>query len=206
VFAGEPSAADYDRASDAFFALQDRYRTPKWFYADLGYSALAWAAVLSLVGAFRRGGGKALSTRRLFPVLGATALGLALLAVGLLAGPLQSIGRDQVPWWADSYGLVIFSTVATMAILTPVVAVLTLSPILLTRRRPAPLLSLGIGWLGGFVVGLVYLAPLFATALLVATVAEPGGWATSTAGGLLFWLLLNARAIWLGTSPSKALP
>lgn len=196
------AVTNHDAATDAFYAVLDRFETWKWGYADWGCSALAWAGLVLLVVVIRRGRGRGWTTRKLFPVLATTACGLALLFAGLLVGPLQEIGRGQIPAWADSYGIVLFSTFALMAILAPVVAVLTLSPILFTRRRPASLWSLGIGWFGGAVTGLVYMLPMFVAGILIATAGDAGGWATSTAGALLGWAFLNARAIWLGIHPA----
>ena len=198
-------APDYDAASSAFDSLQLRYATSKWLYADLGYSSLAWAALILAVTVVRRER-RGLTTRRWLPIVGATLLALALLLTGMLASAFQSVGRGMAPEWADTLAIPIFGAMASVMLLVPVALALTLSPVIFTRRRPAPLFALGQGWVGGFVASLIYLLPIAAAALLLGTVAEAGGWATSPAGGLMLWLFLNARATWLGVSPAKALP
>lgn len=199
---------DFDAASDAFHSLQDQYRTLKWLYADLGYSALSWG-VLALTVAFIRNDGEGrLTTRSGLLTSLATLAGLGLLLTGLLASGLQPMGREQIPEWADSFAIVLFGALALMAIIAPTVFALALWPVVFTQRQPAPLLAAsGRGWMTSVIVTVVYLVPIAGAAVLLISVGQTAGWAASPAGALLLWSLLNARAIWLGQSANTpALP
>jgi len=192
-------APDFDSASDAFHTLQNQYRTPKWLYADMGYAAVAWGALLLVMAFFRSGGNAGLTTRSGLLIGLAVLAGIGLLFVGFLASGLQPLGRQQVPAWSDSFGIVLFGAVIATMIILPVAMALGMSPLFLRRRQPAALFSLrGRGWLTSGVVSAIYLIPLMGTAVLLLSIVDAGGWATSTSGVLLGWVLLNARAVWLG--------
>ncbi|HYC97003.1 hypothetical protein [Brevundimonas sp.] len=183
----------FDRASRDFHALQDRYETPKWLYADLGYAAMAWSLLLyvAAVGGWR-------ATRRVTVVV---PLSLALLVTGLFASAFQAVGREQVPEWADTLAIPLMGAVGVGIVLLPVVLALALAPILFTRRDPVVLWSVvGRRWGTSLVVSLMYLAPAGLAVLAVLVAWQTGGWAISTGGAVMLWLLLNARAIWLGRS------
>lgn len=198
---------DFDAASDAFHALQDQYRTLKWLYADLGYSALAWGVLALVVAFFRSGGGGRMTTRSGLLVSLATLAGLGLLLTGLMASGLQPMGREQIPEWADSFAIVLFGALALTAVIAPVVLALALWPAAFTRREPASLFAArGRGWLTSVVITVVYLLPIAGAAVLLISVGQTAGWAASTGGALLLWSLLNARAIWLGPSADRDQP
>lgn len=187
----------FDRASRDFHALQDRYETPKWLYADLGYAAVAWSLLLyiaALVGLR--------PTRRAIIVIPVSLAAVGLLVIGLIAAAFQAVGRQQVPDWADTLAIPLVGAVGLGIVLLPLVLTLALTPILFTRRAPVVLWSVvGRGWATSLVVSLIYLAPAALAVLAVLVAWQPGGWAISTGGAILLWLLLNARATWLGRAP-----
>lgn len=186
----------FSEASRDFHALQDRHRTSKWLYADLGYSALAWA-LLSLVIAVLN---PCLAPdRRAIVVLPTSLAAVGLLVIGGAASALQPLGRQQVPEWADTAAIPLMGAALIGLILLPVVLTLSLAPILLTRRMPARLWSVrGRSWLASASATLIYLPPTLLGLLCLATIPSAGGWAVSPGGAVLVWLMLNARAIWLG--------
>lgn len=189
---------DFDVASDAFHALQDKYRTTKWLYADLGYAAVAWAALLAAMAVFRPNGQ---GTRSLWSVLSVTLAGAGLMVVGVIASGVQSIGREQVPVWADTP---IFLLVAMnlAVVFIPLMLALAMSPLIFTKRQPAGLFALkGRGWVTSLITTLIYAPPIALGAVTLIAIVEPGGWAFSTGGALLIGSMLNARAVWLGRSP-----
>ncbi len=186
---------DFRYASAAFHANQDRYRTKKWLYADLGYSSAAWACLLSLISAFNPG---LHATRRLVALVPASLAVVGLTVLGSVASAIQSSGRYQVPEWADSLAIPLFGSIIIGAFLMPIVLAFALAP-LLTRRSPTSLLAVrGRGWWTAIPVTTIYAGPVVAGILVQITVVEAGGWAISLAGAILVWLMLNARAIWLG--------
>jgi len=194
----EPDRMDsFDRASRDFHALQDRYETPKWLYADFGYAALAWSLLLYLVATVGLR-----PTRRATVVVPVSLTAVGLLVVGSCASAFQSFGRQQLPEWADTLAIPLMGAIGIGIILLPLVLALALAPILFTRRVPVVLWSVaGRGWGTSLVVSLIYLAPAVLAALAVLVAWQTGGWAISTGGAVLLWLLLNARAIWLGRVP-----
>lgn len=191
-----PEMASFDQASDDFHALQDRYRTSKWLFADLGYAAVAWSLLLALVSAFRadvRGSRSAW-------LMGAMTLGGgSLMIVGTIATGLQSMGRQQLPEWADSVGIVIFGAIGMGLFLIPMLVIFALAPLLFTQRQPEGLFAVrGRGWATSVVATMAYLPWLALGVLMQIGVIEAGGWAYSTGGALLIAVMLNARSVWLG--------
>lgn len=192
----------FDRASREFHALQDRYETPKWLYADLGYAALAWALLLIVAGAVNPTLGP---DRRGRVVVPASVAAVALTVTGVAASAFHLSGRRQLPEWSDTLAIPLMGAVGLGMFLLPVVLCLTLAPLVFTRRAPVGLWSLrGRGWATSILVSLVYLGPALLGALALVTILEAGGWAVSTGGAILLWLMLNARAVWLGRKPGVA--
>jgi|FLYM01.1.fsa_nt_gi hypothetical protein len=189
----------FDQASRDFHALQDRYRTSKWLYADLGYAAFAWSLLALAVAVLNP---RLAPDRRGTVVLPASLAAIGLLVVGAAASAIHPFERRQVPEWADTLAIPLMGAGLMGLMLLPVVLAFTLAPILLTRRAPASLCSVrGRSWLASVPVTLIYLAPTLLGLLCLATIPSAGGWALSTGGAILVWLLLNARAIWLGRTP-----
>lgn len=196
---GEAVGTDsFDRASSDFHALQDRYETSKWLYADLGYAALAWALLLVVVAAVNPTLG---ADRRWLVVVLASLTAVALTVVGVAASAFHLSGRQQLPEWSDTLAIPLMGAAGLGVFLLPVVLCLALAPLVFTRRVPVGLWSVrGSGWVTAISVSLIYLGPALLGALAFATIPEAGGWAISTGGAILLWLMLNARAIWLGRS------
>lgn len=191
---GSVGTDSFDRASRDFHALQDRYGTPKWLYADLGYAAVAWSLLLYIAATVGLR-----PTRRPTVVVPVSLAAVALLMTGMIASAFQAFGRQQVPEWGDSLAIPLMGAVGLGIVLLPLVLFLALAPVLFTRRAPVVLWSVvGRGWATSLVVSLIYLAPAVLAALTVLVAWQAGGWAMSTGGAVLLWLLLNARAIWLG--------
>lgn len=195
----------FDRASSAFHALQDRYRTAKWLYADLGYAAVAWSLLLLVVSGIHP---TLRADRRIALVLPAALAAVALMVVGLAASALHLSSRRELPEWSDTLAIPLAGAFLLGLLLLPVVLSLALAPAIFTRRLPAPLWALrGRGWGTAIPVSLIYLAPILLGALTLIGIPDAGGWAVSTGGAILVWLMLNARAIWLGRAPdASALP
>lgn len=190
---------DFTAASEAFKELQSQYRTSKWVWADLGYAAIAWGVLAGLVALLRPDRRAPLTSRRWAVVLPVVIGGLFLVNGGLLAARLQSIGREQVPEWADSIAVSIMVAGAFVTVVAPIYLLFTVTPLFLRQRKPASLFAPGVGWIGGFLVSLAYLLPLALSVFLVFSLfGGAGGWAISTGGALLTWATLNARAHWLG--------
>lgn len=203
---GDPVGMDsFDRASRDFHALQDRYETSKWLYADLGYAAMAWALLLIVVAAINP---KLGADRRWLVVVPASLTAVALTVVGVAASAFHLSGRQQLPEWSDTLAIPLMGAAGLGVFLLPVVLCLALAPLVFTRRVPVGLWSVrGCGWATAIPVSLIHLAPALLGALALATIPEAGGWAISTGGAILLWLMLNARAIWLGRKPEPpALP
>lgn len=196
---GETVGMDsFDRASSDFHALQDRYETSKWLYADLGYAALAWALLLIVVAAVNPTVG---ADRRWLVVFPASLTAVALTVVGVAASAFHLSGRHQLPEWSDTLAIPLMGAVGLGIFLLPIVLCLALAPLVFTRRAPISLWSMrGRGWGTAVPVSLIYLGPALFGALALATIPQAGGWAVSTGGAILLWLMLNARAIWLGSS------
>jgi hypothetical protein len=203
LYSGE---LDFEAASNRFHDLQDRYRTAKWLWADYGYAAIAWGVLAGLVAARRSGRRAPLTSRSWLLVTGTLIAGLGLLYVGLLAGALQPMARQQVPEWADSVAIPIMGATFSIVLLAPVYLLSTLTP-LFFRQTPAALFTTGVGWLGGVVISLIYLLPVgLAFFMILMLVGGAGGWAVSSAGWLLGWAALNGRAIALGAPRASLLP
>lgn len=195
---GSAQSYAFDQASRDFHALQDRYETPKWLLADLGYAAAAWSLLLRLAGAI-----DLRPTRRATVVVPLSLAAVALLVIGSFAAAFQSYVRRQIPEWADSLGIPLMGAIGAGALLLPMVLALTLAPILFTRREPVVVWHVvGRGWLISLVVSLTYLVPTALAGLAILVAWETGGWAISTGGAVLLWLMLNARATWLGRIPT----
>jgi hypothetical protein len=186
----------FDRASRDFHALQDRYETSKWLYADLGYAAVSWALLLIVVAVVNPTVG---GDRRWRVVVPASLAAVALTVVGVAASAFHLSGRQQLPEWSDTLAIPLMGAAGLGMVLLPAVLCLALAPLVFTRRVPVGLWSMrGRGWGTAIPVSLIYLGPALLGALALVTILEAGGWAISTGGAILLWLMLNARAVWLG--------
>ena len=125
--AGPGGMDAFDRASRDFHALQDRYATLKWLYADLGYAAVAWSLLLYVAATV---GWR--PTRRATVVLPVSLAAVALLVIGLIAAAFQSLGRGQIPDWADTLAIPLVGAIGAGIVLLPLVLALALAP---TRPR-----------------------------------------------------------------------
>ena len=126
-----------------------------------------------------------------------TALALILFFLGLAADPFLAASREQLPMWAELFGIPIFWFMIVTVLLAPVLALLTL-PSLYLEREALSLFRSGRGWLVTILVTVLYLPPLAGAAYLLISAAYPGGSILTLGAWLMIWLLLNARAHWLG--------
>ncbi|HYG25849.1 MAG TPA: hypothetical protein VD906_02985 [Caulobacteraceae bacterium] len=182
-----------------FFAAHERYGTAKWVLADLGYASLSWAVLLAFVfWRARKGWRRITHTRRgwLIPLLLVFSLGL--LIVGMFASGLQPLFREQVPAWADSAGVLLIETGFVATALVPLLGIPALIG-LLRKIPPFPLIARPTApYWPTLLVSLIFILPLVITVVSTALVWSPGSWATSPAGAILTWLLLNSRGLLVG--------
>jgi hypothetical protein len=194
------SNSDAHRLSAAFYANLRRYETPKWLLADIGYACAAWAALLFVVAVgVREAGWRWLFRSHAGPwVLTAlTLLASALLGVGAVASVVQPYGRQELPEWADSTSIAFIGLPSLMEVLTLIFLALILAPLVLRSASGRPLHALGARSPRAVFLATAFYAPfiLAALVLMVGGLVSTGGWAFSTSGALLSWLLLNARAL-----------
>lgn len=195
---GSLATESFDQASRDFHALQDRYETSKWLYADLGYAAVTWALLLMVTAAVNPTLG---ADRRWVVVVPASLAAVGLTVVGIAASALQLFGRQQLPEWSDTLAIPLMGSAGLGLLMLPVVLCLALAPLVFTQRTPVGLWAVrGRGWGTAIPVSLIYLGPASLGAFALMAIPEAGGWAISTGGAILLWLMLNARAIWLGRS------
>ena len=194
----------HEAAIDAFYDLEERFGTRRWLYVDLGWSVFVSGVLTVGVSLLRLAGGR-LTTREPAFVLPAAAVTVGLFFVGLAAGPVLLLQREQLPMWSDTVGIPIFGAMVVTAIVAPVLTLLALPPLYI-GRQPRGLFRSGRGWVATIVVTAVYLPPLACAAFLLSGVAEPGGWLLTLSALSMIWLLINARAHWLGGKPHPPLP
>lgn len=200
LYFGEPQLADFKQDTVRFGALQAKYATHKWLYADLAYSCLSLAAFLAVVaGLAARFGTRLLTTQRnALIVLGVTLLALLATLAGLAADPLHRMYREQLPEWSDAIAIPLAGAVVAMIPIALVTLALVIKPLIVRRRARGPLLILSRPphWQASL-ANLVYGLPLAFAVFLLTSFASRGGWALVPAGLLLLWLFLNARALWI---------
>jgi hypothetical protein len=195
-----------DAASSAFHAAHDRFGTVKWLLADLGYACLAWAVLLAAVfwRARRKGWRGITHTQRGWPVPLLLILSLALLWIGFIAGGVQPLIRGQIPWWADSLGVLYIQITSIMVLVIPLMAIPVLLG-LLRRVPPFPLLARPTApYWRTILVSVIFLPVLLVSVLLALEPWSTGGWASSPAGAVLAWLLLNSRGLLIAPSQPRA--
>lgn len=183
-------------ATEFFYDLQDRFGTRRWLYLDLAATAFAWG-VLAVGVSLLRMSGLRLTSREPALVLPLTAIAIGLFFVGLIAGPFLLFQREQLPTWSDSIGIPIFTASVLTTMIAPVLALLAL-PSLYVGREPRSLFRSGRGWIATIIVTVIYLPPVVGALYLLLAAPEPGGWLLTLGAWLMVWLLLNARAHWLG--------
>jgi hypothetical protein len=195
-------AMGHEAATTQFFAVLDRFETRKWIWLDAGASALAWAGLVALALIATRFAGGQMTTRRFVVVLPVTALALGALFVGLVMTAFLPFDRVQLPEWSDTLAIPIMSAVSLVMLLTPIIGLYVIPPLFRRRAAPAGLLRPGRGWTATVLTTLIYLPPLALALFLLVGALDPGGWVLTVAAGLLIWLLLNARALWLAPALS----
>lgn len=207
LYMREPSLADFKAATGAFLALQDRYATHKWLYADMAYASLSlglfMAAATGLVARF---GERLLRTQRnAWTVVGVTLLALAATLAGLWADPWHRFYREQLPEWSDTLAIPLAGAVIAMIPISLLTVVLAIAPLPFRRGAAGALLTLSRPphWRSSM-VNLAYAMPLAFAVFLLTSFASRGGWALVPAGLLLSWLFLNARALWIAPKEDAA--
>lgn len=207
LYFGEPQLADFKQATARFGALQAKYATHKWLYADLAYSCLSLAAFAAVVaGLVARFGARLLRTQGgVLIVLGVTLLALVATLAGLAADPLHRMYREQLPEWSDAIAIPLAGAVVAMIPIALVTLVLVVAPLIARRGARGPLLVLSRAphWRAS-TANLVYVLPLAFAVFLLTSFASRGGWALAPAGLLLLWLFLNARALWIASKDEPA--
>ena len=207
LYMREPGMADFKAATTAFMALQAKYATHKWLYADLAYASLSLGLCLfGLTGLVARFGDRLLRTQaNALVVIGVTLLALAATLTGLWADPWHRFYREQLPEWSDALAIPLAGAVVAMIPISLVTAVLALTPLIARRKARGPLLVLSRPphW-PATVANLVYALPLAFAAFLLTSFASRGGWALVPAGLMLLWLFLNGRALWIAPKGEAA--
>jgi len=207
LYFGEPALADFKQATVRFAALQLKYATHKWLYADLAYSLLSLAVVAAVVaGLIARFGARLLVTQRnAWVVLGVTLLALVATLTGLAADPLHRMYREQLPEWSDAIAIPLAGAVVAMIPIAVITLVLVAAPLIARRGARGPLLVLSRPphWRASM-VNLVHALPLAFALFLLTSLASRGGWALVPAGLMLLWLFLNARALWIAPTDGPA--
>lgn len=193
---------DFRTASDEFFALQNQYGTRKWLMQDIGASAMAWGLMLFISLGLRELHApeqrRTWTTRHFGFLVFATLAACALLTLGMIGAVLTDFQRQNLPPWADTMAIPLAGAATMFPFMLVLVSAFSLAP-LATPRRPAALFAVkGRGWATSLIVSLIYLPPLLMCALGMISAVSSGGWAFSTGAGVTAWLMLNARAIWLG--------
>jgi hypothetical protein len=205
LYMREPGLADFKAATAAFLALQNKYATHKWLYADMAYASLSLGLFAAVVaGLVARFGERLLRTQRnAWAVIGVTLLALAATLAGLWADPWHRFYREQLPEWSDTLAIPLAGAVIAMIPISLLTVILALAPLPFRRGARGALLVLSRPphWRSSL-VNLVYALPLAFAVFLLTSVASRGGWALVPAGLLLSWLFLNARALWI--APKEA--
>ena len=200
LYMREPSPADFKAATTAFAALQNKYATHKWLYADLAYASLSLGLFATVVaGLAARFGQRLLRTQRnAWIVIGVTLLALMATLIGLWADPWHRFYREQLPEWSDTLNIPMAGAVIAMIPISVLTAILVVTPLIWRRRARGHLLVLSRPphW-QATLANLAYALPLAFAVFLLTSFASRGGWALVPAGLLLLWLFLNARALWI---------
>jgi hypothetical protein len=207
LYMREPSMTDFKAATAAFLALQNKYATHKWLYADMAYASLSLGLFMAVVtGLVARFGERLLRTQRnAWAVVGVTLLALAATLAGLWADPWHRFYREQLPEWSDTLAIPLAGAVIAMIPISLVTALLVFTPLIFRRGVKGPLLvvSRPPHW-PATVANLLYALPLAFAVFLLTSFASRGGWALVPAGLLLSWLFLNARALWIAPKEDAA--
>lgn len=194
----------HEAGIDAFYDALDRFETRHWLYADLAWVGLSWGA-LALAVSVGLASGVRLTTRRGAIVAPMAALAIGLFFFGLAASPVLLFQREHLPPWSDTIGIPIIGAMVVTAFVAVLLALFVVPPLFL-RREARGLFRSARAWPATVIATVIYL-PLLAGAVFMLEIAvEPGGWIASLGLWLMIWLLLNARATWLGDKVSSTLP
>lgn len=200
LYFGAPDAEAFKQATARFGALQAKYATHKWLYADLAYACFSLGVCAAIVAVLTaRFGARLLRTQRNVLVVGGVALlALATILAGLAADPLHRFYREQLPEWSDALEIPLAGALVAMIPIATVTLLLALPPLIFRRRSAGPLLvfTRPPHW-PSIAANAVYALPLAFAVFLLTSVASRGGWALAPAGLMLLWLFLNGRALWI---------
>lgn len=207
LYFGQPDAETFRQATLRFGALQAKYATHKWRYADLAYACLSAGACLAVITALAlRFGARLLRTQRsAVIVLGVTLLALGATLVGLAADPLHRLYREQLPEWSDAIEIPLAGVLVAMIPIATITLLLVAPPLIFRRRAGGPLLvfTRPPHW-PAILANTLYALPLAFAVFLVTSFASRGGWALVPAGLMLLWLFLNGRALWIAPKAESA--
>ena len=200
LYFGEPDAQTLRLATTRFAALQTKYATHKWLYADLAYACFSLGVCAAIIAALvARFGARLLRTQKnALIVLGVTLLALTATLAGLAADPLHRFYREQLPEWSDAIEIPLAGALVAMIPIATITLLLVAPPLIFRRRAGGPLLvfTRPPHW-PSIVANVVYALPLAFAVFLLTSLASRGGWALAPGGLMLLWLFLNARALWI---------
>jgi hypothetical protein len=190
----------------AYQALEDRYRTNKWLYADLGYLSASLSVLLAIAALTRARIDSVLqSVHAHWRLVVAYVLACTAFWTGETVSILQDVGRNLIPVCCDSaYAGALALAPITGPVLSLLLAPLFLWPLLRGRtvakplayaRKDIPLRSL----VWTLIYGPLGLALI---TLAILTVPDSGSWAVSPALAGLGWLALNARVLAIAPRPA----
>jgi MFS family permease len=207
LYMREPNLADFKAATSAFQALQDKYATRKWLYADMAYAGLSLGLFMVVIaGLVARFGARLLRTQRdAVVVLGVTLAALAATLAGLWSDPWHRFYREQLPEWSDTLAIPLAGALVAMIPIATITLLLVAPPLIFRRKAAGPLLvfTRPPHW-PSITVNVLYALPLAFAVFLLTSVASRGGWALAPAGLMLLWLFLNGRALWIAPKEEGA--
>lgn len=183
---------DFSAASRQFHANQAQHRTHKWLYADLGYAAISWSGLIGawLVARAAHALGQAPRLRMVVMItFGSISAGLM-----IFWSAMHTMGRYQVPDWADSIGIPMMAIAPTM-LMFAFIGLIAAIPVWMRGGAAVPnqLIWAAPHW-WSLLATLLYLPIILLGGVLIFYFWAPGGWASLMTGFALVWIALEGRA------------
>jgi hypothetical protein len=194
----KPDRPDYDVLSQEFHALERRYGTNKWLYADVGYLLVALSLMTAILGVFGQSIGVIFrSTHHRVLVVGLFVVAYAGFFLGMMASAVHDIGRYQVPMWADSLGIPFAAAVFGAQMLALPTALFMLWPL----ARPKTI-GLSLAWfnrkqiVGSTLATMIYgVTGVGLMLMAVSSALSSGSWLLTPSLLIMGWLALNDRVL-----------